>query len=384
MSNLLYHCGRCGSLFKSELGHDEERICGVCYQKPHTGLWPLHPGEKWDTGREQVSAFENRGEALDESGHRSVRKKRSKNHILHVVVVWTFLMGLAVWWHNHYIGKYRDIQNRKSVKANMAEGTLADERIALLSSALPQCHKALAGFLTAGTPEGRNQFVAAPIATAGRMASFYASNPFPNVDLKRLRRLLQEPVKVGDEWMIETRWQEGEDGSAFDAVFCRESGVWMLDWNHFARYGDYPWALFLAGGGPDEGEFRLLARKVSSGDEAEQGGARLRIVLLSPVFGKPLETGLSSPEFVIARRSDDGLLLSAAFDANHDGKHLFGSPMKPMEPEGLIRVRVRVKRGEFGGKRSFEIGKVIACHWIESDVKGFDLIKLKGNLFGGN
>lgn len=304
--------------------------------------------------------------------------------MLRVVVVWTLLMGLAVWRYHHNSVQDMEKQNRKSGKVNMAEGTFADERIALLNQALPQCHQALAGFLTAGTPEGRNQFVADPIATAGRMATFYASNPFPNVDLKRLRRLSQEPVKIGDEWMIETRWREGEDGAAFDAVFRRESGVWMLDWNHFARYSDYPWALFLAGDGPEEAEFRLLAREVSSGDEAEQVGSRLRFVLLSPEFGNPLETGVSSPELVFARRSDEGLLPEAAFGARKDGKLLFGSSLKPMEPEGLVRVRVLVKRGEFGGQRSFEVGKVIACHWIGSDVPGFDLDKLKNDLFGGN
>ena len=56
--------------------------------------------------------------------------------------------------------------------------------------------------------------------------------------------------------------------------------------------------------------------------------------------------------------------------------------MEPMEPDDLVRLRVRIKRGEFGGVRSFSLEKVLACHWIDSDEVGIDLDKLKDELFG--
>ena len=110
----------------------------------------------------------------------------------------------------------------------------------------------------------------------------------------------------------------------------------------------------------------------------------MRFELLAPVFGRPLESGAVSPEMVVARRSDEGLLLEAAFNAKEEGKPLFGSLMETMEPEGLVRVRVRVKRGEFGGVRSFDVSKVVACHWMSSDEAGFDLEDLRDDLFRGN
>jgi hypothetical protein len=215
------------------------------------------------------------------------------------------------------------------------------------------------------------------------MAGFYRNNPFPSVDVHRLKRIGQEPILVGDEWMIETRWQSPE-GIAFDAVFRREGSVWKLDWEHFSRYSDHPWALFLAGEGPDEAEFRLLARNVAEGDKAEMTGSRLRFVLMSPVFGKAGETGMASPELVVDRRSDEGLLLQEAFQAKSEGTRLFGGTMAPMEPEELARVRVRIKRGEFGGTRSFTLEKVVAGHWLGVDEPGFDLDKLKDDIFSGD
>lgn len=380
MKHSWYHCGHCGALFESAFGTDEKRVCPDCSRIPGTGVWPVREGRP-KKEENDVSSFDKVGEVLEEGGQRAVRKKRKKNMMMRVVVVWAVIMVLAVWFRAHSARIERERENRKKREANLAEGTMADERVALLTEALPVCHKALAGFLTGGSPENRNQFVADPIETAGKMAAFYRDNPFPKVDAGALRRVGQEPVRVGDEWVIETRWK-GKDGVEFDAVFRRDAGTWRLDWEHFNRYSEAPWALFLAGEGPDEAEFRLLARKVQGGNQAEQGGSRLRFVLLSPEFGKPSGTGMVSPEFVVDRRSDEGLLLGAAFDSRESGKVPFGGSMNPMEPEGFVRVRILVKRGEFGGVRSFSIQKLLACHWISGDAVGFDLDRLKDDLFG--
>jgi hypothetical protein len=332
--------------------------------------------------RGAVAFFTKKGEVMNDRGRSPVRMELLKNPMLRIVVAWAVLMSLAIWRHHHRSELDKERQNRIPRDVYLADGTLADERVAMLNSALPQCYHALAGFLNAGTPEARNQFVADPIGKAGTIAVFYSLNPFPSVDVKRLRRIDQELMKVGGEWMIGTRWQEGDDGAIYDAVFRRESGVWMLDWDHFSRYSDYPWVLFLAGDGPEKAEFRLLARKVTGVDGSGRGDSGLRFALHSPILGKALGKG-SAPVFVVDRSSDVGLLLQAAFDANHDGKHLFDSKMEQMEPEGLIRVRVVVKRSEVGGVMRCELEKVIACHWIDRDDPGFDLEKLKDELFGG-
>lgn len=375
-----YHCGRCGSLFQSETGSEEGKLCAECGLKPDTGIWPTH-GVRLSESERNLAAFVKTAEVRPESGQRAVRKKRKSSIMMKFIVCWVVLMCLLIWKRNY------DLQQEASGRAgprkdvmNFAKGTMADESVALLSRALPDCHRALAGFLTGGAPEIRNQFVAHPIETAGIMASFYKNNAFPKLVVADLKRTGQQLIRVGDEWMIETRWNDGT-GQEFDAVFLRNGTIWKLDWEHFSRYGDYSWPLFLAGEGPEEVEFRLLARKVSSGDKAEDAGSRLRFTLRSPVFGKPAETGMESPEFVVNRYSEEGLLLEAAFDLKQSGQSIFGGALPQMEPEGLVRVRVRIKRGQFGGVRSFELEELIACHWIGVDEPGFDLKKLKDDLF---
>lgn len=374
----LYHCGNCGALFESPKGWDDERQCGNCARPPGTGIWP----DLEVITRDEDARVGKYGEAeLEDSGIKAIRKKRPKNTLMRIIIVWTFLMLLAMWTRHRYTVSEREQEKREAAETMKVKGGLADEKVAMLNRALPDSHRSLAGFLTAGTPEARNQYVADPIDTAGKMAVFYANNPFPKVNPAKLVRTGQEPIKVGADWMVETRWKE-EGGLEFDAIFQRQGSGWKLDWKQFARYSDYPWALFLAGDGPAEAEFRLLARKLLSGDVAERGGSRIGFVLFSPLFGKSGETGMESPEFIVDRRSDEGLLLDAAFNAKEEGRQLFGRSMEAMEPDGLIRVRVLVTRTEVGGLRKFSIEKILGCHWIETGEVGYNLEGLRDDLFG--
>lgn len=372
-----YHCGRCGSVFQSDIGVEEDRLCTDCGLKVATGIWPVQGSHITDRER-NMAAFDKTGGSLAESGYRSVRKKHKNSTPLKIIAFWAIIMLLLVLIKN-YDMRQKAAATPGNKAVNLAEGTMADESVALLNRAMPDCHRALIGFLTGGAPEIRNQFVVDPIETAGIMASFYQNNPFPSLEVTELRRTGQQSIKVGDEWMIETRWNDGE-GQEVDAIFRRNGSVWKLDWEHFIRYGSYSWPLFLAGEGPEEVEFRLLVRRVTTGQKADDDGSRLRFTLLSPVFGRPAEFGMESPEFVVNRYSEEGLLLKAAFDSKRSGKPNFGGKLSPMEPENLVRVRVLIKRGEFAGARSFELVKVMACHWIGVDELGFDLKKLKDDL----
>lgn len=377
---LWYHCGRCGSLFGAEFGEDEKRVCADCGNSPKTGMWPIEEKNEAERKGDRM-AFSKQPEAIEVvDGRHAVRKKRKGNLMLKIVISWTFIMLLAVWLRHHYGKTGSEQEALDKIALGMTKGTLADENVALLNGALPDCHRALGGFLTAGTPESRNQFVVDPIQTAGKMAAFYSFNQLPKVDVKSLRRTGQEVIQVGGSRMILTRWQE-PDGVEFDAVFRKDSGTWRLDWKHFSRYSEYPWTLFLAGDGPNEAEFRLLARQRLTDLDSERIGSRLVFTMFAPVFGKPNETGMESPDFIVDRRSDEGLLLGAALADREAGRRIFGQTLPLPEADSDIRIHVRVKRSELGGIRTFTLEKVIACHWIDSEATGYELTELKDDLF---
>lgn len=242
--------------------------------------------------------------------------------------------------------------------------------IVLLQKAIPQCFGALSGFLASNTPEERNQFVFSPISTASRIDRYYTLNPAIKIDPTALIFIGKSVLHLPNEKAVETHWKT-KDGKKIDAVFREENGEWRLDWEQFIRYSDYPWSLFLAGAGPEEGEFRLLARERLA--EERKNTDFISLVLYAPRFGNPQDAGIPSPEFLISRKTLDAKLLNAAFQVARSGKRIFNTQLHDLNPSETIPVRVKVKRIETGLARSFKITMVTACHWYSLDDPGVEL-----------
>jgi len=300
-------------------------------------------------------------------GKQGTRKRKNRHIMIKLMLVWTLVLGLIVigarkLWHSAP-------QERGEVKS-VNEATAPDpDDINLMQTAAPLCGRAFEGFLTAGTPEARNQFVLSPVTTASRMSRFYDMNPLVNIKPENLTIDATGLVRLPGGDAFEARWKS-KDGRIFDAVFRKENDEWRLDWDHFARYSDYPWPLFIAGSGPDEGEFRLLARERLAAERKNE--PEISIVLYAPRFGAPEEAGLQSPEFLVSREKTDGQLLDAAFEQARAGRKVFGADMADINPDGMIRVRVKVRRFDEDGERKFEITGVTACHWYSVDEPGVE------------
>ena len=359
-----FHCGRCGSLFRAKAGDDEDRICLKCGSDPSTGIFespsPVAGGET------MVAEVESRPELEEHRGKRSVRKRKSNHLMLKLVGGWSLVLALIV------IGARKmyhvDTPDPPSVTERAEAGPVfSEEDRMLLEDAGPKCAAAFSGFLAAGVPEQRNQFVLAPVETAARMARFHTMNPMTNVDPQTISLESSSILVLPSGKAIETLWSSS-DGKRIDAVFREESSEWRLDWDHFARYGEYPWPLFLAGSGESEGEFRLLARERLA--EERKDADTISIVLYGPRFGRPEDTGIQSPEFLVSRRSKEGMLLDAGFKLARQGRQVFGSRMPRIDPDGMIRVWVKVKRSEVDLERKFEITKVLGCHWYSEEDPG--------------
>ena len=240
----------------------------------------------------------------------------------------------------------------------------------LISEASPLCGEVLSAFLKARTPEERNQFVSSPITTAARMANFYLTNPLEAIDTNGM--ILQNAAIAhlpgGDAVELQLGSREGQ---LLDVAFLKENDEWRIDWNHFVRYSETPWQLFLAGSGDAEGEFRLLARERLA--EERKNADTISLVLYAPRFGYTRDTGLQSPEFLVRRDTREGKLLDAAFKQERSGKRPFGVNLPSINPEGLIRVRVKIRRTTADLERHLEIEKVIACHWYSTDEPGVEI-----------
>lgn len=338
-------------------------MCLNCGVDPSTGIMEAQV----IVNKVEIPAPAEAASSAEEArGKRSVRKRKSNHLMLKLVLGWTAVLALIV------IGarKMYHVEAPKDLPPPVSEKkqeVVSDEDMMLLDDHLPKCGAALTGFLQAGVPEQRNQFVLSPVTTASRMARFYSMNPLANIEPQMLQPAGSSVLKFPDGKAIETLWTT-QDGRRFDVVFREENGEWRIDWDHFARFSDYPWSLFLAGSEASEGEFRLLARERLA--EERKDAEAISVVLYAPRFGRPEDSGFQSPEFLVSRRTRNGQLLDAAFKLMREKKTMFGSKLTDLNPDGMIRVRVRVKRTEVDMERKFEITEVLGCHWYSVEDPG--------------
>ncbi|MEO5917776.1 MAG: hypothetical protein ABIS50_26325 [Luteolibacter sp.] len=360
-----FHCGRCGSLFLSTAGEPGDRFCTSCGCNPSLGIDLPSP----DSTDIAPLPLADPQESAAERKKPSHKKRKQSFFMLKLMTGWVVVLvaivyGAKTLWPD-------DQPNITSVKSTLpAKPSVSPEDIQLLNDAAPLCLEALTGFLSAATPEERNQFVSSPVTTAARMALFYSMNPLTNVDPRNLGIQGSSILHLPNGNAVEIHLSS-PDGRLFDVVFVRENDEWRIDWDHYARYSDSPWALFLAGSGEVEGEFRLLARERLADERKSEDS--ISVVLYAPRFGYANDTGFQSPEFIVKRDTQNGRLLDAAFKLERSAKQPFGLNLPSINPEGLIRVRVKIRRFEVNMERRFEIENVIACHWYSVDEPGMEI-----------
>jgi hypothetical protein len=360
-----YHCGRCGGLFQSAKTMDDTPACPHCGADPRIGMaegiaQPAASPPNMPTGLHAASSSPSRGK-------RTARKRKNPHIMAKLMLGWLLVLGLIILgarklWHAE------PVVSKPVRTAGDATVPSAEDQV-LLQNAGPSCGSILQGYLEAGTPETRNQYVWKPVETASRMAHFYSLNPAQNIRVDSLKFSQSGITRLPGGDAYEAVWTS-DDGKTLDTVFRKENDEWRLDWEHFIRFSDYPWSLFLAGSGPEEGEFRLLARERLAAERKDE--PEISLVLHAPRLGHPAEPGPRSPEFRVSRDTLDGQLLGAAFEMARQGKQVFDSTLPDLNPDRMIRVRVKVKRYEDDGVRKFQITRVIACHWYSVDDPGVE------------
>jgi hypothetical protein len=363
-----FHCGRCGSLFQSPSGEVEDRSCSSCGRNPSLGLEAPSPNPEPPRNVTSLPTKESHSSTGEREKH-SVRKRKPNYLIMKLVLGWTIVLVLIVFGAQKLWPEDKERQKRVAAQAP-AKNQVSAEDTALLDESRNSFGQVFLSFLNANTPEERNQFVLSPITTAARMARFYSLNPIVNIDAASLSPTQNVVIHLPSRRGIETQWHSA-DGRLLDAVFFQENGEWRLDWDHFARYSDYPWSQFLAGNGEDRGEFRLLARERLADERKNE--QNISLVLYAPRFGYSDQTGYQSPEFLIDRNTKNGRLLDAAFKLNRNGQQPFGVKIPNINPDGFIRVRVKVHRVAENLERRFELDEVVACHWYSEDAPGVEI-----------
>lgn len=338
--------------------NDSRRICPDC------GLEPSH--NKWQVAAVVAALPPVKEKPIEdpELHQASVKTRRHrKNTLLIVVLLWLGFMVflvLLVLVARRFSG--RETQTTAPNLEELQMQAQAVENRKLLRDHMPRIYRNFAAYAVSATNEQRSQFVQDPIRVSPRMVRYFSQNPMIRLELNRLERRASSVVALGESQAIGILWQT--DDQVYETVFVQDSeGIWKMDWEHFVRYSDLLFSVFLAGGGQDEAEFRLLARERLAKERKYE--PEISLTLYSPVVGKPREAGVASPEILVPRNSSIGKRLTTAFTMKSQGKWVFASQLPVIESDDLIRIRVRLRRTEDeDGNRRFEIVDLPACHWL--------------------
>jgi len=303
---------------------------------------------------------------------RNRRNGRTRT-IYKVLLVWLLLMaaifGLAHWRKQHA----EALAGKKSVQAAVAkEQEQIDANDQFVAGVLPLCRETLAAFLATDNNAQRLPLVLPHPEIAEHMERYYAANELIRADPQTMILAASTLVELPEGKCVLTQWETPE-GALFDAAFRQLGDRWALDWHHFVRYSELSWAMFLAGSGDEDiAEFRLLARRRLASEEDPRNG--IGVVLSAPMRRHMEQEGFSQAMAGLSLNDRDGKLLQAAFQNEVAGFPLFGAKFRDINPEGMIRVRVRVQRmGEDGGNH-YRIAEVVACHWYDSAATGIKAI----------
>jgi len=377
-----FHCGRCGRFFRAEAGVALVRRCPHCGGDPALALsdrrdprLPIAAGDivrDMALGAEPGAAGNEAAAAESRHQHRAGHRRRVSPALRRLVIfiaAWVALLGVVavvmkVVNDRRESEELQRMNEYKRTRGDKQEGLVISERVRdreFLDDVFGPCQRALTGFLQATSPEERLQWVCDPLRLTGPLSRFYQTNT-AFVPGDALENEYLGVIETSTGVIVESLWK-GPEGRRIEAVFRKQDDQWRLDWEAFVRFSEVPWVMFVAGGGEEVGEFRLLARERLANERRLEPS--ISLVMHPPRFGVPDEPGPVSSEFVVPRLSDAGRKLGTLFRMRRDGEVPLGARVPGEDPEDMIRVRVRVRRiDDDKTRRRYEIEEVLAGHWL--------------------
>lgn len=346
-SGAWYHCTRCGSLFKAAADPEQRGLCPDCGGDPCGEEEEVTPAGPVKVRRKIRKKQSSRTSTRSGEG-------RKAKALMVFVILWVMLLVAGALFLNRL---WQSPLPPSSETPLLSPEEIEEQR--LIREHFDECGNRLLEFLRAPETGAQAVHVLGGGRTVQRMARVQQFNPSYTTDeALEIQRygVIRTPAGRG----IETLWKLGEEKS-IEVVFFEEEGEWKIDWDAYARAGSESWPMFLAGRGRGQGDFRLLARERIGADGRDD--EFIGLVLYSTRFGYPGEAVSPSPEVKVERNSPMGRQIEDAFKARAEGVAAFGSRLGDIDPDGMIRLRVRVSRsGE--DERVFQIDELLACHWL--------------------
>ena len=259
----LYHCDRCGDLFKSKLRAKEDIRCGTC------GEHPIKP--KFTAVNEMpisIRHSENSTHGVpgkDLADNFSIQKKKQHKQWLVLGIMWvTCLAVITLMVHR---------VNKKAQAAKLTDVVLGAEDSAYLArknEAIEKCARRFIQFVGETITPAKSSHILNGSDLVLDINRYYATNLMKQ-DLAKSRIIKYQFDETGEHAKLLALYRyQPEAGLStntyeFEVLFWKKDEEWFVDWPHFVRLGESNWFRFSEDkkiGSPKR--FKLYARELNT------------------------------------------------------------------------------------------------------------------------
>ncbi|MGJ8656089.1 MAG: hypothetical protein ACSHX6_06540 [Akkermansiaceae bacterium] len=259
----LYHCDRCGELFKSNRRAQEDIICGSC------GEHPVRPKFAAVAQMPALDKHDKKSKhgvpGMDEADIFSMKKKRQRKNWTIICLIW--VVGLAM------ITLMGISMNDKAKLAGKSDVELDDADKAYLirkDEAFQKCAQRFLRFASETVIHSKSSHILNGSDLVLDINRYYSSHLMKN-DLATSRILRFDLVESDENSKLvallryipsSTQTSETYD---FEIIFWKVGDDWLIDWPNFVRLGDMNWFKFGEAKRKNSPKrFKLYARELST------------------------------------------------------------------------------------------------------------------------
>lgn len=354
----LYHCDRCGELFKAPVMPAERVICNVCGNPPVRVLHSNVDAGDLAASPEELAKQEERHDRKRDVADFVGQKKAKRGKQLQIAFgVWMGMLviggGIGIY--------YKSKQEERAAKQAKKEDSKDYDKIMYNQrtvDALKRTRPVIMNFVQSADNNTRSQYVMDGVDLLVQMQEYYNANPALGVE----GQLFVSGVfldESGDLPRLDTL-MEDESGKSMEAVYWLKDGKWRIDWAQMVRYSSTSWNSFLLNKViGSEGDFRLYVR--GSGMRSRQEDEPLNLVFYQPkVFDG--DHGVESPVVQLNPHTDLGIAFIEALDKVQKMKPA-ETVLGKFDPPGWARVNVKLTWVEGKDKPELKIKSLYADHW---------------------
>lgn len=356
----LYHCDRCGEVFRSSIKSVTELRCTECGAPPvRDGFAQLAQMPVLD----HSLLDQNHGIAgKDEADFFSMeRKKKQKRAILMYASWFVFLLiALSI---GFYVKKSQD--EREAERDAINKETIDYEKRE--AKAVVECIRRFQEFSTALDENQKALHIYNGTDYLVDIRNYYSDplnkEEYKNKKLRVLQTNLVEeegrPSRI--DLLMKIDYADRYD-QVFEAVFWRQDEKWYLDWPQFVRVGELNWTGYVKNPNiTGEYQFRLYARMRRNEFADDNGYTEL---VLSKALNVKDNSVENSTPVLVKQRTELGTevleFIEEVFKRQLSSKDVLGV----LDTVGQARVNVRVAFEEVDGKKVIVLKELISKDWF--------------------